>query len=444
MKDLRKKLRIFFYSIEATGHLNATIGIAQALQNRGHEVLFFISPNTAQSVAKFNIPIYELKSSISPEEDAKNTAKMIAEVFIKSGGISGKPSIEKLFMWTDLSENSILRKIQNCCYEFNDQIEAEIIKNKPDCFILDHSYFQPFIGKYNIPWISILSTDPIFLYDGPNHPPALSGYSAEDRDKFDEFNEKLKESSRSYNTCQVELNKHFGYVPKADEYNRRMYYVISPYLNLYQYPKELDYDECEPLFPNIVGVDAFIRISDEKFLLPERIQPNRDAGEKLIFLSMGSMGGIDLTMMRKLIGSLSRIKHKVIVSKGVLGDELELADNMWGENFLPQTKILPLVDLVITHGGNNSVTESFFFGKPMIVLPLFCDQYDNAQRVQEKGYGIRLEPYSYQESELHLAIETLLSDDILKERLKKASIRIQDSDSKQNACERIEQMCAQN
>jgi UDP:flavonoid glycosyltransferase YjiC (YdhE family) len=77
------------------------------------------------------------------------------------------------------------------------------------------------------------------------------------------------------------------------------------------------------------------------------------------------------------------------VSKGPLHAELDLPDNMRGAEFLPQTSILPLADLVITHGGNNTTTEAPHFGKPMVCLPLFWDQYDNAQRVAELGYGVR-------------------------------------------------------
>ena len=79
-----------------------------------------------------------------------------------------------------------------------------------------------------------------------------------------------------------------------------------------------------------------------------------------------------------------------MVSKGPQHAEYELADNMVGEEFLPQVSVLPHVDLVITHGGNNTTTECLHFGKPMVLLPIFWDQHDNAQRIDETGFGIRL------------------------------------------------------
>ena len=103
--------------------------------------------------------------------------------------------------------------------------------------------------------------------------------------------------------------------------------------------------------------------------------------------------------MRRLVEVLGRTPHRYIVSKGPQHDEYELAANMWGEEFLPQPSMLPLVDLVITHGGNNTTTECFHFGKPMVVLPLFWDQYDNAQRVDETGFGVRLPTYDFVEAD---------------------------------------------
>ena len=84
---------------------------------------------------------------------------------------------------------------------------------------------------------------------------------------------------------------------------------------------------------------------------------------------------------------------------------------------MPQTNVLPLVDLVITHGGNNTTTECFHFGKPMIVLPLFWDQYDNAQRVHETGYGVRLPTYSFDDADLTRAVDRLLTDTDLHTRM---------------------------
>jgi UDP:flavonoid glycosyltransferase YjiC (YdhE family) len=120
--------------------------------------------------------------------------------------------------------------------------------------------------------------------------------------------------------------------------------------------------------------------------------------------------------------------------------ELRLAPNMTGEEFLPQPAILPDVDLVITHGGNNTVTESLHFGKPMVILPLFWDQHDNAQRMDELGLGRRLDTYGHEPAELVAAIETLLHDPALPGRLGAISRRLQSEPGTVRAADLIEQL----
>jgi UDP:flavonoid glycosyltransferase YjiC (YdhE family) len=99
-----------------------------------------------------------------------------------------------------------------------------------------------------------------------------------------------------------------------------------------------------------------------------------------------------------------------------------------------------MVDLVITHGGNNTVTESLSHGKPMVVLPVFWDQYDNAQRTHETGFGIRLDTYGHEPPQLRAAIEKLLSDPPLHERLAALSGRLQQSPGTVRAADLIEQL----
>jgi len=111
---------------------------------------------------------------------------------------------------------------------------------------------------------------------------------------------------------------------------------------------------------------------------------------------------------------------------------------MWGEAYLPQTKILPLVDAAIIHGGCNSLMESIACATPVIIMPIFFEQLDNAQRVQEKGYGIRIEPYNFEDSHLVDAIESILSNGQLKEKYRQMAARIRESNSKVKACIEIE------
>lgn len=71
-------------------------------------------------------------------------------------------------------------------------------------------------------------------------------------------------------------------------------------------------------------------------------------------------------------------------------------------------------------------------------MAMMGDQYDNAQRIEEKGYGIRLNTYRFTEQQLLDAVEKLMNDEEMKERLQTAAKRIATSNSKVKACERIE------
>ena len=67
----------------------------------------------------------------------------------------------------------------------------------------------------------------------------------------------------------------------------------------------------------------------------------------------------------------------------------------------------------------------------MIVMPVFADQLDNAQRVHEKRFGIRLNSFTCSKQELFDAIEKLVNDQELNEKIKSISKR-GESNSKSN------------
>jgi MGT family glycosyltransferase len=197
--------------------------------------------------------------------------------------------------------------------------------------------------------------------------------------------------------------------------------------NLYVYPAEADYLDARPLDGTWTRMDSSVRETDEEYRLPAEVA-DRPEGSALAYLSLGSLGGADVELMQRLVDVLGTTAHRYIVSMGPQADRITLADNMVGAQMLPQTKVIPQVDLVISHGGNNTVTETLHFGKPLIVLPLFWDQYENAQRIDELGLGIRLDTYTFADDELTGAVDRLLADTDLRARLADmgAAIRARD------------------
>jgi UDP:flavonoid glycosyltransferase YjiC (YdhE family) len=78
----------------------------------------------------------------------------------------------------------------------------------------------------------------------------------------------------------------------------------------------------------------------------------------------------------------------------------------------------------------------------MIALPLFWDQYDNAQRVHETGFGVRLATYEFDEADLAAAIDGLLADADLRRRMAAVAARLQAAPGTVRAADLIERVAA--
>jgi UDP:flavonoid glycosyltransferase YjiC (YdhE family) len=78
----------------------------------------------------------------------------------------------------------------------------------------------------------------------------------------------------------------------------------------------------------------------------------------------------------------------------------------------------------------------------MVLLPLFWDQYDNAQRMDELGLGVRLPTFEFEDAQLGEAIELLAADDEVTGRLKEISARLQADPGTERAADCVESVCA--
>lgn len=411
-------------SYSAVGHVNPMLGVAKALKDKGHHVIIAIDFSWRGKLNGFEEINYHEKPPVESEE--KMDPKVFWSNFLKNITDFKKSKLET---FQDMIIKS--QTLHEIFKYSDDQLDQIVNRVKPDAIILEKPF--PSLVRKDIPWILLSTANPLVLPDSQElAPPIGSGLSVKNRDKWCEFRTEsmrtLKETRKDYNDWLLRNG-----VPICDGFT-----IKAKYLHLYMYPEELDYTDIRPLGPEYFRVDALIKEDDDQiFEIPEKL---KDLPGKLIFLSMGSMFSVLTDLMDRLISILSKLNHRFIISKGVNGDEYDLPANMWGENFLPQLKVLPKVDLFITHGGNNSVVEGLYFGKPMIILPLVGDQNDNGTRVEEKGLGYTFHPYFVKEEELNEKIDLLTSNNDLKERLNNISKKMKESKTSQQAVTRIEEV----
>jgi MGT family glycosyltransferase len=412
-------VKVVFFPEGAFGPTNNCVGIGRVLLERGHDVTFVVEESFAGTLEAqgFREALMRLK----PPPEAEEAPGQFWKDFVRDTAPEfRKPTIEQLEtfilpVWQELVDGA--RYVDDRLREIFGELE-------PDVIVEDNVVGFPAVLASGRPWVRIVSCNPLELKD-PELPPTFSGYPTGDAAAWDEFRAR-------YGELHVPLQGEFSAFCEergAPPLPGLEFIHESPFLNLYLFPAEADYRRSRPLGERWQRLDSCVRSVDAQW------EPPSGDGA-LVYVSLGSLGSADVELMNRLVGALAETPQRYVVSKGPQHELIELAPNMTGAEFLPQPAILPHADLVITHGGNNTVTEAIHFGKPMIVLPLFWDQHDNAQRMAECGFGVRLATYEFEDGQLHEAIDRLLAT--RNEALAQASQRLQSQPGTGRAADLVE------
>ena len=421
-----RELTILFMPESAYGPTNNCIGIGDRLRRRGHRVVFAAEASWRGRLAPLGFE-EDLVDLTAPSGDEVDAGQFWKDFVRDTAPEFRKPTVEQLETWI----KPVWEELTGGARYSHEQLTGIVERVRPDVIVEDNVVEFPALRTAGVPFVRIVSCNPLELSD-PGLPPAFSGYPAGDPSGWPAFRAEYDRVHRDLWSGFDAWVQERG-APGLPE----LEFISEGDLNLYVYPELADYRRTRPLGERWTRLDSSVRQTDGGFAPPEALAGR---GGGLVYFSLGSLGSADVELMRRVLDCLAATPHRYIVSMGPLHDELRLADNMTGAEFLPQTSILPVVDLVITHGGNNTTTECFHFGKPMIVLPLFWDQYDNAQRVDELGFGVRLDTYRFSDAQLRDAVDRLAGDSEPRGKLAAAGAEIRARDGVGRAAAAIERL----
>ncbi len=406
------KKTIAFFPEAAFGPALNSVGIAQSCEKLGHKALFLSDPGFLEIYRGYGFKAYpvNLSEPMSDEEMAKFWENFI-NGHIPNFSKSPYDQIENYVKecwenivdsakWAEKDLPGVLQKIQ------------------PDLICVDNVILFPAIKQFGKPWIRVISCSENEIED-PDIPPHLSGCGENDKvahQKYrNRFNEVIKPIHDDFNAFLAERNE--------APYPIGQFFEASPHMNLLLYPESTKYNRAHPLDPEqFQYLEGCVR-EEVAYDVPI-FKSNND--KPLLYISFGSLGAGDTELLKRIISAVSNMPYRALVNVGDYIDSYDnIPDNVLLDGWYPQPSVIPQVDCVIHHGGNNSFTECLYFGKPAIIMPYVWDGHDNAIRVEETLHGFKLDRYDWNDADLSDKIEHCLNDADIRAKLDATSTHMQ-------------------
>lgn len=420
---MTKEKTIAFFPEASYGAALNCVGIAQQLRLLGARPVFICHPGFSDVFAEYAFPEYHLADEMPVgKTDWNDFINRHQDAFRQSPYAQLESYVRPT--WNAIADTAL---------SLEQPLRQLLNRLKPDAIVLDNVVMFPAIANAGVPWIRVVSCAETEIPDA-NVPPYLSGLSAERSEDWDAF-------MQEYERVTAPAHKRFSAMmtecglkpPPAPQF-----LAASPHLNLLLAPDIIRYRREKPLDPaRFVYLDGCVR-QEAEYQAPVFAAHNE---QPLVLTSFGSLGAMDVSMIKRMIGVFAGLPYRFLVNVGHWRDEYaDVPDNVFVDGWFPQSSVVRQASLFIHHGGNNSFCEALYFGVPSLVMPYCWDGHDNARRAHETGVGRFLPRYDWRPADLATAIQDLLQDTAMQARLKANSRQMQSHSGARLAAERILQV----
>lgn len=261
----------------------------------------------------------------------------------------------------------------------------------PDVTVADHLAFgataalrglgQPFMG-FHPGHPSAIPVDVPYGY-----PPHLPIRIKVDETGLKELKELCVQVSTSFTN---EYNRMIQEIDPGASQLDDAFKAVSPHGTIVNYPSALGTSYGLPTSVRFIGSSVRkSRLTPE--LAPLFAEPR---SRPRIYVSLGSFFSERTDILRKIVTAFRREPVEVVMARGVtpLSELGDIPSHWTIAEHLPQPAVISQSSLVITHGGNNTVTEALTAGVPLLIGPLSTDQFAAAADIEAAGLGRAFDP----------------------------------------------------
>jgi UDP:flavonoid glycosyltransferase YjiC (YdhE family) len=152
--------------------------------------------------------------------------------------------------------------------------------------------------------------------------------------------------------------------------------------------------------------------SEEPDTLFERLARERTARPRA-YVSLGSFLSARTDVLQRLVQAIRALGWDAVIATGATEPQTlgPLSSTWVVAEHLPQVAALDACDVVVCHGGNNTVTEALTAGLPVLAAPFSTDQFAGAEDLRRSGFGDAIDPAAASTDQIAGRLTALLGGD---------------------------------